>query len=51
MECGEKQLKENTVVKHRKLRTCFYFKPFFMKENNINVIKNREVRKYLLCLE
>ena len=45
MECWEKQLKENAVVKHGKLRTYFCFKPNFKKENYLHVIKNRDVRK------
>ena len=45
MEYWEKMLKENAVVKHGKLRTYFYFKPNFKKENYFHVIKNRDVRK------
>ena len=45
MECWEKQLKENAVVKHEKLRTYFCFKPNFKKKKYLHVIKNRDVKK------
>ena len=48
MACWEKQLKENAVVKHGKLHTCFCFKPNFKKENYLHVIKKENV---LLSLE
>ena len=45
IEVWEKQLHENAVIKEGKMRTYYGFKPIFKKENYLNVIGNRDIRK------
>ena len=40
----EKQVKENAIVKHGKVRTYYSFKLFFKKEVHLQCIKSRDVR-------